>query len=279
MLHPDHVHAAVPPPKALDKRAKFANSKSAVGFDPHAIAVDTTEELTRLLPRSSDLAVARFIAKGGPVFVPFFDPPVLAALNEALRFLEQGIRPTPGSATTQWIEKLRMSGRLDPLLEVVQASCTKHAPGPVVVAPMCPPSSTDANNTRAPICITWLRGWPHMAKPGGVRLTFVPSLQPIPKASATGLQAIERYEAERQRSFGRVLLMAKGEYNKIRLDPKLKQPIAGGAVHSHPEQEEQMHRDYDRRAYASITELEAYDDLTREMNARASAALRSQVLA
>ena len=112
-----------------------------------------------------------------------------------------------------------------------------------------------------------------MAKPGGVRLTFVPGLQPLPRSA----RALEHYEAERRRSFGRTLLMAEGKYEQIRAHPEFKRPIAGGAVHSHPEQEEQMHRDYDRRAYASSEELGAYDALTRRLNEQALATMRAEL--
>mmetsp|Transcript_45501 Transcript_45501/g.75334 ORF Transcript_45501/g.75334 Transcript_45501/m.75334 type:complete len:623 (-) Transcript_45501:171-2039(-) len=263
MVHPNYVHAAVPPPKALDARAaSLASKKGQGGFDPHGIAIDSTAELADLLPRASDPVVARFIVKGGPVFAPFFDAPVLAALNEALRFLEQG--DVPRGATALWIDALRSAGKL----ELLQAECAKQHSlnplGPVVFAPMCPQSSAP-ETTHAPICISWLRGWPHMVKPGGVRLTFVPGLQPQPKAAYT----LKHYEAERKRSFGRTLLMVRGEYTQIRAHPEFKKPIAGGAVHSHPEQEEQMHRDYDTRAYATLSELLTYERITSEMNAAA----------
>ena len=87
---------------------------------------------------------------------------------------------------------------------------------------------------------------------------------------AGGEAAVAAFERERQRSFGRALMMARGEYGAIRAHPELRRPIAGGAVHSHPEQEEQMHRDYDRRAYASLAELQQYDALTKRMNAAAA---------
>ena len=109
-----------------------------------------------------------------------------------------------------------------------------------------------------------------MAKPGGVRLTFAPGLQPLPRSA----RALEHYEAERRRSFGRTLLMAEGKYEQIRAHPEFKRPIAGGAVHSHPEQEEQMHRDYDRRAYATLAELQKYEALTSKMNSTALGGLR-----
>ena len=71
--------------------------------------------------------------------------------------------------------------------------------------------------------------------------------------------------------------MQRGEYAAIRADVELRKPLAGGAVHSHPEQEEQMHRDYDRRAYASSEELEAYDTLTHRLNEQAVAAMRAEL--
>jgi len=128
---------------------------------------------------------------------------------------------------------------------------------------MCPPA--DSEKEELPICISWLRGWPHMARPGGLRLTFVPGMQPLPRS----VKALQHYETERRRSLGRCMLMALGEYEQIRAHPEYKRPIAGGAVHSHPEQEEQMHRDYDRRAYASLTELFRFESLTRQMNVTA----------
>ena len=75
----------------------------------------------------------------------------------------------------------------------------------------------------------------------------------------------------------RAQLMQRGEYAAIRADAELRKPLAGGAVHSHPEQEEQMHRDYDRRAYASSEELETYDALTRRLNEQALAAMRAEM--
>ena len=57
--------------------------------------------------------------------------------------------------------------------------------------------------------------------------------------------------------------------------PLFKKPIAGGPVHSHHEQEEQMHRDFDRRAYETLEELAAYERLTADMIAQAGASLRS----
>ena len=71
--------------------------------------------------------------------------------------------------------------------------------------------------------------------------------------------------------------MLQEKYAEIRADPQLRKPLAGGAVHSHPEQEEQMHRDYDRRAYASSEELEAYDALTRRLNEQALATMRAEL--
>ena len=56
--------------------------------------------------------------------------------------------------------------------------------------------------------------------------------------------------------------------------PQAWEPLAGGAVHSHPEQEEQMHRDYDRRAYATLPELQKYEALTSKMNSTALGGLR-----
>ena len=47
---------------------------------------------------------------------------------------------------------------------------------------------------------------------------------------------MRRFEAERQRTVGRALLMERGDYERIRADAEMKRPIAGGAVHSHPEQ-------------------------------------------
>ena len=88
---------------------------------------------------------------------------------------------------------------------------------------------------------------------------------------------MQRIEAERHRTVQRSLLMRKGEYAAIREHPELSKPLAGGATHSHPEQEEQMHRDYDRRAYASSEELEAYDALTRRLNEQAVAAMRVEL--
>ena len=55
--------------------------------------------------------------------------------------------------------------------------------------------------------------------------------------SADGLQAIEHFQTERDRTVKRALLMAKGEYDAIRAHPELSKPVAGGATHSHPEQE------------------------------------------
>ena len=75
------------------------------------------------------------------------------------------------------------------------------------------------------------------------------------------------------RTIQRTLLMCKGQYDAIRADPVLSKPLAGGAVHSHPEQEEQMHRDFDRQAYATLSEMEAYDKRTREMNEEAVAGM------
>ena len=69
-----------------------------------------------------------------------------------------------------------------------------------------------------------------------MRLTFVPGLLPRPLATAAGLAAMARIEAERRRTMQRSLLMAKGEYDAIRAHPELRKPVAGGAVHSHPEQ-------------------------------------------
>ena len=85
-----------------------------------------------------------------------------------------------------------------------------------------------------------------MADPGRLRLTFVPCLLPQPPAGAPhAARALERIEAERRRTVRRARLMCQGEYAAIRADPQLSRPIAGGAVHSHPEQEKAMHRDFD----------------------------------
>jgi len=270
MLHPDHFHVAVPPPKTVDPRASMTGSAAA--YDPNALTVDTSAELHALLPRVAEAAVAQFVAKGGPIFAPFFHAAVLAALNETLNALEEGVRPPVGGATARWLDTLQTLGKL----ETLRRHCATHrddALGPVVATPMCPPVESAQE---PPICITWLRGWPHMANSGGVRLTFNPRLQPRPKPGLAGQRAMDHYETERQRSVRRVLLMARGKYDTIRGDPALRLPIAGGAVHSHPEQEEAMHRNFDRRAYATLKELQAYDTLTAQMNAAAAEELRCE---
>jgi len=71
--------------------------------------------------------------------------------------------------------------------------------------------------------------------------------------------------------------MLRGDYSTIRADVKLSRPVAGGATHSHPEQEEQMHRDYDRRVYATIAELEAFDRYTKQLNVAAFAAISAEL--
>lgn len=71
--------------------------------------------------------------------------------------------------------------------------------------------------------------------------------------------------------------MLRGDYSTIRADVKLSRPVAGGATHSHPEQEEQMHRDYDRRVYATIAELEAFDRYTKQLNVAALAAISAEL--
>jgi len=43
MFHPEHTHAAIPPPKTVDARAASAAAKSS---DPHALQVETAAELT-----------------------------------------------------------------------------------------------------------------------------------------------------------------------------------------------------------------------------------------
>jgi hypothetical protein len=154
--------------------------------------------------RVGDATVARFVAKGGPVFAPFFEAPVLAALNEALAFLEDGRAPPAKGATQAWLDVLGRAGRLDAL----KTACFTHREaqlGAVVPAPMCPTPSADFERSHAPICLSWLRGWPHMAKPGGMRLTFVPGLQPRPKASARGLAALATFEEERERTVRRAV--------------------------------------------------------------------------
>lgn len=80
-------------------------------------------------------------------------------------------------------------------------------------------------------------------------------LLPVPPNTPTGRQALQRIEAERRRTVGRAKLMAAGRYDEIRADAQFSRPAAGGAVHSHPEREEAMHRDYDRRAYSTAVEL------------------------
>ena len=181
--------------------------------------------------------------------------------------------PPPGGATAAWLARLDACGKLGELKEILQAA--PRPVGPVVVAPMVP---AGPNAAGYPICITWLRGFPHMANAGGLRLTFVPCLLPRPPATAAGLATMERIEAERRRTVRRGQLMQRGEYAAIRADAELRKPLAGGAVHSHPEQEEQMHRDYDRRAYATLAELQKYEALTRKMNATALDGLRDTLL-
>ena len=288
LFHPDHLHgadtaassAAAPsasatrqapfaPPKTCDPRAK------AAAADPHGLHVDCAAERLALLPRASEPAVARYLAKGGPVFCPFFDKAALEALNQVLAALEPGDTrrpPPPGGPTATWLARLEACGKLGELRELLQLA--PRPPGPVLVAPMVPVGPDAA---RYPVCITWLRGFPHMANAGGLRLTFVPHLLPRPPATAAGLAAMERIEAERRRTVRRAQLMQRGEYAAIRADAELRKPLAGGGGHSHPEQEEQMHRDYDRRAYASSEELEAYDALTRRLNEHAVAAMRAEL--
>lgn len=90
---------------------------------------------------------------------------------------------------------------------------------------------------------------------------------------------MQRIEAERHRTVQRSLLMHKGEYAAIREHSELSKPLAGGATHSHPEQEEQMHRDYDRRAYSTLGEMEKYDLHTRALNEAAVAAIKREMSA
>lgn len=73
MLHPDHTHEAIPPPKAVDGRALAEDSG-----DPHGVTVDCAVGRAALLPRASEPAVARWLAKGGPVGLPAFDKKVRA---------------------------------------------------------------------------------------------------------------------------------------------------------------------------------------------------------
>ena len=257
------------PPKTCDPRAK------AAAADPHGLHVDCAAERAALLPRASEPAVARNLAKGGPVFCPFFDKAALEALDQVLAALEPGDTrrpPPPGGATATWLAQLEACGKLGELREMLQLAPRPHRP--VVVAPMVPVGPGAA---RYPVCITWLRGFPHMANAGGLRLTFVPHLLPRPPATTAGLAAMERIEAERRRTVRRAQLMQQGEYAAIRADAELRKPPPGGGVHSQPEQEEQMHRDYDRRAYASSAELEAYDALTRRLNEQAVAAMRVEL--
>lgn len=53
LMHPDHVHAAVQPPKTLDARA----SASTASTDPHAIRVDSTAEHKALVGCASNSAL------------------------------------------------------------------------------------------------------------------------------------------------------------------------------------------------------------------------------
>ena len=283
LFHPDHLYGdratankhAPFAPKTCDPRA------TASPADPHGIHVDCDAERAALLPRASDPAVARFIAKGGPVFCPFFDKVVLEALNEVLSALELRdgcCTPTLSSPMTQWLAKLEACGKLGELRVALQAP--PRPDGPVVAAPMVPAAGGGdggGSDRRYPFCITWLRGFPHMANAGGLRLTFAPCLMPRPAANAGGVAAMKRMEAERSRTVRRALLMQRGEYEAIRADAELRKPLAGGSVHSHPEQEEQMHRDYDARAYASADELAAYDAVTRRLNEVALMAMRNEL--
>ncbi|EOD04105.1 hypothetical protein EMIHUDRAFT_107954 [Emiliania huxleyi CCMP1516] len=231
-------------------------------------------------------SVSRFLARGGPVFAPFFSKAALLALNEVLAALElpaANAAPTrPGVATAAWLQRLESRGKLAELRLVLRAALPPD--GPVVPAPMVPAAAAGdargescAGGWQYPLCVTWLRGFPHMAREGGLRLTFVPCLLPRPPATAAGLERMETIEAERRRTLRRAQLMQQGEYAAIRADSQLSRPIAGGAVHSHPEQEEQMHRDYDRSAYATVEELQAYDLLTARLNARAVEAMRLEM--
>ena len=189
--------------------------------------------------------MARFVAKGGPVFAPFFEAPVLAALNVALAFLEDGRAPPAKGATQAWLDVLGRAGRLDALKTV----CFTHREaqlGAVVPAPMCPTPSADFERSHAPICLSWLRGWPHMAKPGGMRLTFVPGLQPRPKASARGLAALATFEEERERTVRRAvrthtprcpllfLIVSPYAPSAERAHAQPSRPCLSGALPSHP---------------------------------------------
>ena len=93
MMHPDHVHEAIPPPKTPPKttatRAQDEpkskprghgeprgpckpTASTSAAFDPHAVVVDVEADAAQMRPRaSSDPVVARFLSKGGPVFAPF----------------------------------------------------------------------------------------------------------------------------------------------------------------------------------------------------------------
>ena len=298
LFHPDHLHGAdATGGTTATKRAPFAPPKTcdpratAPAADPHALHVDCEAERAALLPRASEPAVARFLAKGGPVFCPFFDKAALDTLNQVLAALEPrdgGRPPPPGGSTARWLAKLEACGKLAELREALQAA--PRSDGPVVAAPMIPAAGGGGGGAhgggdscggtgggRYPICITWLRGFPHMANAGGLRLTFVPCLLPRPPATVAGLAAMERIEAERRRTVRRAQLMQRGEYAAIRADAELRKPLAGGAVHSHPEQEEQMHRAYDARVYAKPDELAAYDALTRRLNEEALAAMRAEL--
>ena len=205
LLHPDHPHDAAPfaPPKASDRRAAAPDNS-----DPHGLCVPAAdEERAALLPRAAaEPSVSRFLARGGPVFAPFFSKAALLALNEVLAALElpaANAAPTrPGAATAAWLQRLESRGKLAELRLVLRAALPPD--GPVVPAPMVPAAAAGdargescAGGWQYPLCVTWLRGFPHMAREGGLRLTFVPCLLPRPPATAAGLERMETIEAER----------------------------------------------------------------------------------
>ena len=249
MFHPDCLHPAVPaapPPRQL----KAAKKKTRAADDGDALPVPVGDYEFR--EGADPGAIDRWTRDGGPVFAPFFDTKVLAALNDALVLLEgcRGGLPdvrraiASDAATTaaaKWLRAADARGLLAPLVCAASSPAEAETRPPVRDAPMV---------DHGPYVVSWPKGTPHRVDATGraaPRVSLAAYLAPAKAAD----------RAEVTRAFDRLDAIARAAHGgPPALDGRLARPFHQGIVHTHTETELAILPHF-RRLYAAPERLAA----------------------
>jgi len=284
MFHPECPHPAVSTPK-MTKKGKTTKNKrggdsrqaSKALNDPESIS---TPEVPKGIQKSLLDVNAKLILSsrqkafsqqfsndpGGPVFVPFFDPGVITAINAALYLLDHpslaigmkasdaveqfskiahsnlegkkelekvGISSKSLKAAAQWLGAVASSGRLTYLLPTSQSrhiAARRDETGafsPVKDVKICPKKL----ESKAYLAI-WPSGTPHYVAPSGPneRITLVTNMHL--RDSIT-----QHHANEMDRVLDRLDLLLQDRHQELRANERLMRPFHGGIVHTHTETE------------------------------------------